>query len=149
DHRAAVQPVIAVAHDTGVTNRDESEEALGATQHPPELVDRVVGVTALEGPDHPRIKRVVAGAIRDVSNAGKELSVERNARRLDTEVIEATDRFRRLHPCDGVSFGHLTVPSAYSCSPSPVLTIEMATPASEAGAQNLSERRRHELRRPS
>lgn len=71
DHSAAVQPVVAVSHDASVTDRDEREEALGAPKDAAELVDGMVGVAPLEGPNYPRVERVVAGANRDVGDAGR------------------------------------------------------------------------------
>jgi hypothetical protein len=46
DHRPAVETVIVVADHAGVADRDEREQALGATQDAAELVDGVVGVAA-------------------------------------------------------------------------------------------------------
>lgn len=86
DHRAPVQPIVSVADDAGVTDRDEREEALGAPQHAAELVDGVVGVAPLECPDHPRAERVVAGPVGDACNA-RELALQRYAGRLHAEVV--------------------------------------------------------------
>ncbi|MGE3957759.1 MAG: hypothetical protein AB7H96_13650 [Vicinamibacterales bacterium] len=87
DDRSAVQPVVAVANDAGVTDRHEREEALGAPHHAAELVDGVVGVAPLECPDHPRVERVVAGPVGDVRDAREELAVEGDAGRLHAEVV--------------------------------------------------------------
>src|SRR5262245_23046730 len=81
-------------------DRDEREEAFGASKDTPELVDGVVGVAALEGPNHPRVERVVASPVGDVRDARQELAVERDTGRLHTEVVEASDRLGWLHPRD-------------------------------------------------
>jgi len=95
-----MEAVIAIVDHAGVANRDEREQTLSATQDPAKLVDGVVGVATLKGPEHPRVERVVARAVRDVRDAGEKLSVEHNARSLHAEMVQASDRLRWLHPRD-------------------------------------------------
>ena len=76
-----------------VVSGNQGQQALGTTQYSAEGLLGAIFVTTLEGPDQPRVERIVPGAIGDVGDAGQELAVERDARRLDPKVIEATDRW--------------------------------------------------------
>src|SRR5581483_3700453 len=98
--RSTVAAFVFIADDPCMTDCDEGEEALSSTKYATELVEGVVLVPPLEGPENPRMERVVASAIRDVGDAGQELSVECDAGSLDAEVIQTSDGLGWTYPRD-------------------------------------------------
>jgi hypothetical protein len=91
---------VAVGESSGMTDGDERKQALGPAQDPPELVKGVVFVSPLEGPDDPRMERVVPRSVGDVRDAWEKLTVQGDTWRLHTEVIETSDRLGRTNPGD-------------------------------------------------
>ncbi len=60
DHSGTVESLVGVGKRAGMTNPDECEETLRTAEHAAEPIERVVRVTPLEGPEQPRVERVVA-----------------------------------------------------------------------------------------
>lgn len=105
-----MKTLFAVSNDAGVPDRDEREEALGASKDAPQVPDGVVRVALLKGQDQLRVEQIMAGLTRDGRDAGEELGVEGDARRLQAEVIAASDGGGRLYPRDSLGCCHVPCP---------------------------------------
>src|SRR5690606_34192472 len=75
--------LLVLTEDRFVVGRDQGDEAFCSPKDAAEGVLRAIGVSLLEGPDQPRVERVVPRTVGDVRDTRKQLAVERNARRLD------------------------------------------------------------------
>ncbi|MFY0581617.1 hypothetical protein ACN28S_51735 [Cystobacter fuscus] len=96
-HANAMQPV-RLLQDPRMSFGDQREETFRPTEDVMKLQGESLCSPLLQIPQQPRVEGVVASPIGDVGNAWNELSIERDARRLNSEMIQPVLRRGRPNP---------------------------------------------------